>query len=148
MVILITLETKVGEVEGMMNLCIPYLTIEPIISKLSAQYWYASTRRGTTTENLNILRDRLASVTVTLMAEIGAMDIKVRDVLALRVGDIIRLDSVRVNDPMTVRISERRKFLCRPGVLGNKMAVQVIKKLEDIDQADFEELTTSGEEEV
>ena len=56
MVILITLETKVGEVEGMMNLCIPYLTIEPIISKLSAQYWYASTRRGTTTENLNILR--------------------------------------------------------------------------------------------
>ena len=97
---------------------------------------------------MNILRDRLASVTVTLMAEIGAMDIKVRDVLALRVGDILRLDSVRVNDPMTVRISERRKFLCRPGVLGNKMAVQVIKKLEDIDQADFEELTTSGEEEV
>ena len=148
MVILITLETKVGEVEGMMNLCIPYLTIEPIISKLSAQYWYASTRRGTTTENLNILRDRLAAVTVTMMAEIGCMDIKVRDVLALRTGDIIRLDSVRVNDPMTMRIGDRRKFLCRPGVLGNKMAVQVIKKLEDIDQADFEELTTGGEEEV
>ena len=92
MVILITLETKVGEVEGMMNLCIPYLTIEPIISKLSAQYWYASTRRGTTTENLNILRDRLAAVTVTMMAEIGCMDIKVRDVLALRTGDIIRHD--------------------------------------------------------
>jgi len=47
-----------------------------------------------------------------------------------------------------LRIGERRKFLCRPGVLGNKMAVQVIKKLEDIDQADFEELTTGGEEEV
>ena len=82
------------------------------------------------------------------MAEIGCMDIKVRDVLALRSGDIIRLDSVRVNDPMTMRIGERKKFLCRPGVLGNKMAVQVIKKLEDIDQADFEELTTGGEEEV
>ena len=60
MVVLVTLETKVGEVEGMMNLCIPYLTIEPIISKLSAQYWYSSVRRGTTTENLNILRDRLS----------------------------------------------------------------------------------------
>ena len=46
MVVLVTLETKVGEVEGMMNLCIPYLTIEPIISKLSAQYWYSSVRRG------------------------------------------------------------------------------------------------------
>ena len=36
MVVLITLETKVGDVEGMTNLCIPYITIEPIISKLSA----------------------------------------------------------------------------------------------------------------
>jgi flagellar motor switch protein FliM len=46
MVVLVTLETKVGDVEGMMNFCIPYLTIEPIISKLSAQYWYSSVRRG------------------------------------------------------------------------------------------------------
>ena len=42
MVVLVTLETRLGEVEGMMNLCIPYLTIEPIISKLSAQYWYST----------------------------------------------------------------------------------------------------------
>src|SRR4030043_509282 len=69
MVVLVTRETKVGEVEGMMNLCIPYLTIEPIISKLSAQDWYSSVRRGTTTENLNILRDRLSTVSVTLSAE-------------------------------------------------------------------------------
>ncbi|MGA2377950.1 MAG: flagellar motor switch protein FliM, partial [Spirochaetia bacterium] len=48
MVVLVTLETKVGEVEGMMNFCIPYLTIEPIIPKLSAQYVYSSMRRGTT----------------------------------------------------------------------------------------------------
>ncbi len=65
MVVLVTLETKIGEVEGMMNFCIPYLTIEPIISKLSAQYWYSYVRRGTTTENLNILRERLSSVEVT-----------------------------------------------------------------------------------
>jgi flagellar motor switch protein FliM len=147
MVVLVTLETKVGEVEGMMNLCIPYLTIEPIISKLSAQYWYSSVRRGTTTENLNILRDRLATVSVTLIAEVGNMDIAVRDVLALRAGDIIRLDSVRVNDPMPLKVGERRKFLCRPGVLGSKVAVQIVKKLEDIEQAEFEELATGAEEE-
>ncbi|MBN1836538.1 MAG: FliM/FliN family flagellar motor switch protein, partial [Spirochaetales bacterium] len=146
MVVLVTLETKVGEVEGMMNLCIPYLTIEPIISKLSAQYWYSSVRRGTTPENLSILRERLATVAINVIAEIGNMDIKVRDVLALRVGDIIRLDSVRVNDPMVLKIGDRRKFTCRPGVLGNKMAVQVIKKLEDIDQTDFEELAIGVEE--
>jgi len=147
MVVLVTLETKVGEVEGMMNLCIPYLTIEPIISKLSAQYWYSSVRRGTTTENLNILRSRLATVAVTLTAEIGNMDIAVRDVLALRPGDIIRLDSVRVADPMPLKVGDRKKFLCRPGVLGNKLAVQIVKKLEEIEQAEFEELATGLEEE-
>ena len=46
MVVLVTLETKVGEVEGMMNFCIPYLTIEPIISRLSAQQWYSAGTKG------------------------------------------------------------------------------------------------------
>ncbi len=147
MVVLVTLETKVGEVEGMMNFCIPYLTIEPIISKLSAQYWYSSVRRGTTTENLNILRERLENVEVTLVAEIGHMNLTVREVLALRVGDIIRLDGVRVTDPLVLKIGERKKFLCRPGVVGNKLAVQVTKKLEGMDEEGFEELAVEGEEE-
>ena len=53
------------------------------------------------------------------------MHITVRDVLALRAGDIIRLDNTRVNDPMALKIGDRDKFLCRPGVVGNKLAVQV-----------------------
>ncbi|HYW81706.1 MAG TPA: flagellar motor switch protein FliM, partial [Spirochaetia bacterium] len=69
MVVLVTLETKVGEVEGMMNFCIPYLTIEPIIPKLSAQYVYSSMRRGTTTENLSMLRERLAGIEINVVAE-------------------------------------------------------------------------------
>jgi len=141
MVVLVTLETKVGEVEGMMNFCIPYLTIEPIISKLSAQYWYSSVRRGTTTENLNILRERLSTIAVTMVAEIGAMDLLVRDVLSLRQGDVIRLQNTRTSDPMALKIGNRPKFLCKPGQVGNKLAVQITRKLEDVEEEDFEELT-------
>lgn len=140
MVVLVTLETKVGDVEGMMNFCIPYLTIEPIISKLSAQYWYSSVRRGTTTENLNILRDRLATIEVALVAEVGAMNLTVRDVLSLRAGDVVRLQNTRVSDPMVLKIGNRPKFLCKPGQVGSKLAVQIIEQLEDVDQEDFEEL--------
>ncbi len=43
---------------------------------------------------------------------------------------------------MPLKIGDRKKFLCRPGVLGNKLAVQIVKKLEDIEQAEFEELAT------
>jgi len=146
MVVLVTLETKVGDVEGMMNFCIPYLTIEPIISKLSAQYMYSSIRRGATTENLNIIRERLSTIEVTVVAEIGQMDLTVRDVLSLRAGDVIRFPNVRVNDPMVLKVGNRPKFQCKPGQVGNKMAVQIIKKLEDIEQEDFEELVVEGEE--
>jgi flagellar motor switch protein FliM len=55
---------------------------------------------------------------------------------------------MRVRDPMMLKIGDRRKFLCRPGVVGNKIAVQVLKKLEDIEQAEFEELVTDEGEEA
>jgi flagellar motor switch protein FliM len=146
MVILVTLETKVGEIEGMMNFCIPYLTIEPIIGKLSAQFWYSSIRRGTTTENLNLLKDKLSNVDVSVIAEIGRMQIPIRDVLSLRFGDVIRLYSVRVGDAFSLNIGNKKKFLCQPGVIGKKVAVQIIKKTAEIEQEEFEELTSEGEE--
>lgn len=146
MVLLVTLETKVGEVEGMMNFCIPYIAIEPIISKLSAQYWYSSVRRGTTSENLHILRERLSLIEVSLVAEIGKMSLTMRDVLALQKGDVIRLPNVTTKDPFALNIGNRQKFLCKPGVVGSKLSVQIIKQLEDIEQEDFEELAAEGEE--
>jgi flagellar motor switch protein FliM len=132
----------------MMNFCIPYLTIEPIISKLSAQYWYSSVRRGATTENLNILKERISSIDVSVVAEIGSMNLSVRDVLSLRPGDVIRLPNVRVDDTMVLSIGNQKKFLCRPGVVGNKLAVQVTHKLEETRPEDFEELAAGGEESV
>jgi flagellar motor switch protein FliM len=47
---------------------------------------------------------------------------------------------------MILKIGNRPKFQCKPGQVGNKMAVQIIKKLEDIEQEDFEELVVEGEE--
>ena len=147
MVVLVTLETKVEEVEGMMNFCVPYLTIEPIISKLSAQYWYSSVRRGATTENLNVLRDRLAGIGVPLVAEVGDITLSMKDVMALQPGHVIRLSNSRVGDPMIMKLGNRPKFECRPGVVGKKIAVQITRKIEDIEESEFEELVTEGEEE-
>lgn len=138
MVVLITLETKVGDVEGMTNFCIPYLTIEPIITKLSAQYWYSSIRKGGTTENLAILKKRLDTVYVDLIAELGSLDISVRDVLNLQRGDIIKLEHNRVNEDMILKIGNRKKFYARPGIMGTHMVVQITRRVEE--QMDEEEM--------
>ena len=146
MVVLVTLETKVGEEEGMMNFCIPYITIEPIISKLSSQFWFSSVRRSSTTQYMGVLKEKLSTVEMDVVAEIGTINLSVRDVLNLRVGDVVRLSNVRVGDPFSLSVGSKKKFLCQAGVIGKKVAVQVLKKLADLEQEEFEELTVEGDE--
>ncbi|MCR4713333.1 MAG: flagellar motor switch protein FliM [Treponemataceae bacterium] len=145
MVVLVTLETKVSDEEGMMNFCIPYLTIEPIISKLSTQFWFSSVRRNSTTQYLGVLKEKLSSVDMDVVAEIGSINLPIRDVLALRAGDIIRLSNVRVDDPLTLSVGNQKKFYCQPGVIGKRMAVQIVDKIiPENDSSNIEEL--SGDE--
>lgn len=132
MVVLVTLETRVGEVEGMINLCIPYLTIEPIISKLSAHHWYSSTMRAGTIENFNVLSETIANIEVPLTAEIGTTFIPMKEILALKSGDVIRLDDISPKDEIEFKVGDKTKFLCRPGIVGNKIAVQIVRKTEEI----------------
>jgi len=146
MVVLITLETKVGDEEGMMNFCIPYLTIEPIISKLSSQFWFSSVRRSSTTQYLGTLKEKLSSVDMEVVAEVGSITLPVRDVLALRCGDVVRLSNTKVGDPLTLSVGNKKKFYCQPGVVGKKMAVQVTGKLEDVAAEEFEELSVEGDD--
>lgn len=146
MVVLITLETKVGDEEGMMNFCIPYLTIEPIISKLSSQFWFSSVRRSSTTQYLGTLKEKLASVDMGVVAEVGSINLPVRDVLALKVGDVVRLSNTKVGEPFSLSVGNKKKFYCQPGIVGKKMAVQVTGKIEDVAAEDFEELSVEGDD--
>jgi flagellar motor switch protein FliM len=146
MVVLVTLETKVAEEEGMMNFCIPYMTIEPIISKLSSQFWFSSVRRSSTTQYMDVLKDKLSTVDMDVVAEVGTIQLPIRDVLNLRIGDVVRLSNVRIGDPLVLSVGNQKKFLCQPGVIGKKMAVQVIKKLDDEDDGDSGELLIEGDE--
>ena len=145
MVILVTLEIKIGDEAGMMNICIPYLTIEPIVSKLSSQFWFSSVRRSSTTQYLGTLKEKISDVEMALVAEIGSLNVPIRDVVGLRVGDVIRLVNTKITDPLTLAIGNKKKFFCQPGVVGKKMAIQVIGKIEEDDKDDFEELSTANE---
>ncbi len=147
MVVLVTLETTIGEEEGMMNFCIPYITIEPIISKLSSQFWFSSVRRNSTTQYLNVIKEKLSSVDMDVIAEVGTINLPIRDVVNLKVGDVVSLSNVRVGDPLTLSIGDQKKFYCQPGVVGKRMAVQIVSKIvPEGENEDFEELSVEGDE--
>lgn len=125
MVMLITLETKIGESEGMMNLCIPYITIEPIIQKLSAQYWFSSIRRGESEANRTMIQSRLDNVQVQISVEVGTVNLGFKDIMNLQVGNIIKMPKTTIRDEFTFKVEERAKFKCRPGRIGSRLAVQI-----------------------
>lgn len=146
MVVLITLETKVGDEEGMMNFCIPYLVLEPIVSKLSSQYWFSSVRKNSTTQYLGTIKQQLTTVDMDVIADFGSINLPIRDVLSLRVGDVIRLSNIKVGDPLSLSVGNEKKFYCQPGVVGKKMAIQITGKIEDVESDEFEELSVEGDE--
>lgn len=42
MIAIITINVKIGDVEGMMNICLPYLTLEDVMDKLNTKYWFST----------------------------------------------------------------------------------------------------------
>ena len=143
MVVLITLETRIGEVEGMMNFCIPYITIEPIVSKLSAQYWYSSIRKGTNQENIELLKDQIFDTSLNISAKLGKISLSMRDLLQIKAGDVIRLDT-KINSNLDVIVGTKKKYTCRPGTIGKKLGIQITSISNDV--GENEEIEEKEEE--
>lgn len=130
MVVLMTFEVKLGTSEGMMNVCIPYPVIEPVVSKLSAQYWFASVRKEHTDENLEALRQKISRTYLPFIAQLGLRDLVLDDILRLKKGDVIDLRKATDKD-LDVIVGNKRKFTGTPGMLGNKLAVEIKTVIEE-----------------
>lgn len=124
MVVLITFEVRIGQAEGMMNMCIPYIMIEPIVSKLSAQYWFSSVRKESNAENFEALKGKLNKVKVPFVVNVGSADITLKDLINLKAGDVMPLKS-DIKNPMDVFVGNNLKFKAVPGTIGKKMAVSI-----------------------
>jgi len=130
MVVLITLQAKVGQGEGFINLCIPYLVLEPILSKLSTTYWVSGTTKGSSTEHIQSIRRRVEKINVPIIVELGNTSVTVQELLELSPGDVLQLDT-GIKEDLKVVIGSFKKFLCKPGVLGSKLAIQITSIVEE-----------------
>ena len=127
MVVIITIQIKIGEIEGMMNICIPYLVLEPIMSKLTTTFWVASSISKSEIENqVAIIQSKLERTEVPFIVEIGGVQITVKEFLTLGFGDVLQLNT-KVKEDLPCRVGTNAKFYCRPGTSGKKMAVQITR---------------------
>ncbi|SDB10447.1 flagellar motor switch protein FliM [Eubacterium oxidoreducens] len=124
MIAIVTIDIKIGDVDGLMNVCLPFITLEDVIDKLNTKFWYSTMQNGENDTYKAEIEGMLNKAPVPLKAVLGKSVISVSDFVGLQVGDIIRLDS-KVNDEMDVYVGNIRKFKALPGTAQKDYAVRV-----------------------
>ena len=106
----------------MMNLCIPYNSIERIGGKLSANSWVAYGRRQATPETIQQISRAVCTSLVQLNVRLAQTQIGTGELIGLRVGDIITTQK-DVHSPVIVSVEGIPKFRARPGAFKGHKAV-------------------------
>jgi flagellar motor switch protein FliM len=123
-VVLISFEITLGEIRGMMNLCIPFNSIERISGKLSTNNWAAYGKVAANPQLADQIGRQLQGAVVELVVQLAETRITTRDLLDLRVGDIITTDK-DCHLPLSVQVEGVTKFQASPGAFKGKKAIQV-----------------------
>jgi len=129
-VVVVSFELTLGDVRGMINLCIPYNALERISNKLTANSWVAYGRREPTPETIGQLGHNVRTAPVQLRVRLAKTRITARELIALRVGDIITTDK-DVHSPLVVAVEGVPKFWATPGVFKGRKAIRIVEQVAD-----------------
>lgn len=149
-VVLITISSQMGDNQGFINLCLPFITLEPIIPHLSAQHWFRTASQKAQEEKRSLIYKRIEEVVVELTVFVGETVISVEDFLELQVGDVLPLWS-RVGEEFDLYVANSHKYKVQAGTHGKRMAVQVTRWAEEEEEEEgleegLEEEEEEGEE--
>ncbi|MBD8068290.1 flagellar motor switch protein FliM [Bacillus sp. PS06] len=124
-VVVISLNTQIGDTSGMINICIPHIVLEPIIPKLSAHYWMQSKTKEKNTKEIIEIEKKIKHADLMLTAQLGESNITINEFMQLSIGDVIQLDQ-SIQSPLIIKVEEEPKFYGQAGKLNKKLAVQIL----------------------
>ena len=122
-VVLIVFELKIGEAKGFINLCIPAIALEPIAKRFSRN-WYAD-RAKTGVDVVKKIKLNLLNTRIGLEAGIYDNTITVNDLLDIKAGDVIRLET-KTSDEIHVKLNGIKKYSAYQVKKDRKKTVQIV----------------------
>lgn len=127
----ITFTALLGEAGGSLRLCLPHSSLKPLLAQLASHGWAGG--GGVPPGDGANLRD----VRVEMSVRLGSAVLTMGQLLDLERGDIIVLGQP-VHEPLLAYLGPRAAFRVRPGRVGNRVAVQVVKVLTAREEEDDE----------
>ena len=124
MIAIVTIDITIGDVQGLMNVCLPYITLEDVIDKLNTKYWYSNMQSQDEASYADAIESLINRAQIPVKAVLGNSVVSVSDFASLQKGDIIRLDR-KVDEELDVYVGNIKKFAALPGESGDCYAVRV-----------------------
>ena len=124
MIAIVTLNLKIVEVEGLMNICLPYICLEEVMDKLNTKYWFSTMKEKDENTYEEVIETLISKAEIPIRAILGSSTISVNDFVNIQKGDIIKLNS-RVGEELDVYVGNIKKFKALPGTSNDDYAVRV-----------------------
>jgi len=132
MIAIVTLNVKIGDVEGFFNVCLPYFTLEEVMDKLNTKFWFSNMTEMSGERYDEYLESMIRHVDIPVKAVLGKSIITVDDFMNLQLGDIIRVNS-SADSELDVYVGNIRKFKAVPGYSKEKFAMKVTEVIREED---------------
>jgi flagellar motor switch protein FliM len=148
-VVVVSFDVNVGVHTYLMNLCFPTFALEEVLARLNRQQVTTSVVKASPRrmkENMEIMKQQMATTYLPVIAELGKAAITVRELLELQVGDVIKLKK-KITQELEVIIAKKRKLAARPGSVDGKKAVRITRQLVEDDLVD-EDISYKPEEKI
>ncbi len=106
-VVVVVFHIQIGDIQGMMSMCIPAIVLEPIIHRFNQSSYSRS--REVSPEQTRSLLDTLGSMNMKVAAELRGATASMEDLFHLSPGDVLQLEQ-RVDQPISISVSGVVKF--------------------------------------
>lgn len=114
-------------VESEFSLCIPCQTLEPILDLINYDHT-ASEDKSTLSEWNQSIKTNLKSSTVTVDCIVAKAQLKLKELLSLKAGDIVSISNPEF---AKIKVGDVHLYNGKNGIHNNNRAVKIIEKVED-----------------
>ena len=124
----LTVEARIARTSSTLSLLVPFCAISPVSAAFSQRD--GAGPAGEDEDTSEAVDAALRGVEITMRAEVSDTHLTVEDVLALKPGDVVRLDG-QASRGITLFADQVPVHRARPGRSGLKRAAQILGPVED-----------------